>query len=387
MSGVPQSFLDRELLRAVQNDDAEAVRAALAKGADAFASEDGGTLLQFAAKASRPAALRAMVARETERGRLGELRDHKLLYFCTPGKDDEKAAECVRVVLEIPGLDPNRPNSSGIRPLAWAARDGRPAILRALLAACDPMAVDTRGDGEGRDALMNAAFFGRADAVELLLPVSDAFRVDEQGVCALNLAASSRHGGTGSDHLACMRLLTRSWSAEQWAGPLATHAVRDAGRLDIPTERLEFLLERMPASAVFARDRRPGLGEPLLESALRGFTAPAAFRLLVAARLSGDAPRLPGEDRDLLAFMAEILNWRDDEPIGAGLLAKIDALAPLFTPSQVRAALSGARQLHRAGSLHALVQAAEIADAMAKPAAGGKNGAAPPLPTRPASRI
>ena len=160
--GATLAAQSRTLIDAAKAGDATAVRALLAKGADANATDaDGSTALHWAVEnddAELTSALLAAGARPRVANRHGIAPLH---LAATNGN----AAIVQRLI--VAGADVNGATPGGETPLMMAARTGTPEIVKALLT--HGAAVDARERWRGQTALMWAASENNADAVRLLL--------------------------------------------------------------------------------------------------------------------------------------------------------------------------------------------------------------------------
>jgi hypothetical protein len=397
----PADWFHDRLSDAIERDDGDAARRLLAEGADPLASSGSGlSFIGDAARNGRPRALEAMLGSAQEHAR--RERELHLLPLSLMGDDEQGAIACMRMVLALPGVDPNmmttRPTSydTGHRLFPYAARAGRVETLKVLLDYCDPQMPSH----DGSDALMSAAHFLRPEAVRLLIGHCDPKRVLPDGNCALS-AAITQHASSATQNAAaaleCARALADAWDEAQWKSPEALLAARHAVRHDANPERFALVLEKMGPDALFApsptieAESRLFSGHEtprplrLLEVAARSHVSPSLMRLLVRAQLASLGTQSESLRPDLLERVALMLGSASrDIRGGERWVASLDALAPLFTPEQAWSALRDARSLRHAPALHALVQAAEIARA-AGASGGASDGAA--VAPRPAARI
>lgn len=144
------------------------------------------------------------------------------------------------VELLLPHSDAAAAGAGGLTALMCAARGGSAECVRALLGSSDPLARDARG----RDALMWAARSGSEEAAAVLLPWSDASRVDGRGMSALMWAASEGRSAEG-----LVRLLLPE--SEAWQeGPCAETAASLLER-----RGAKGLGEEVAAAAVWQKER------------------------------------------------------------------------------------------------------------------------------------
>ena len=153
---------DVQLIQAVKNGDATAVRALLGRGADVDARlGDGATALHWAAHLNDLEAADLLIRAGAAVDATNDLGVTPLWVATTAG-----SAAMVAKLLEAHG-DPNIAPDTGGTPLMIAARQGNVAAVRSLLAhGAD---VNAREGAQGQTALMWAVSQRRPQAVRVLL--------------------------------------------------------------------------------------------------------------------------------------------------------------------------------------------------------------------------
>lgn len=143
--------------------------------------------------------------------------DLKIHVACRAGDLD-----AVEVLLtQAPSIDMNRCDGDGRTPLFHAASKGRTAVVAALLAQGERVAVDLPSPRTGATALIGAAGSGHTDVVKLLLADG---RADP---CSIGLRKrGALHGAALYGHAAVARLLID----DVRLGPDSMHAADETGR-------------------------------------------------------------------------------------------------------------------------------------------------------------
>ena len=161
-SAAGASAADVQLIQAVKNGDATAVRALLGRGADVDARlGDGATALHWAAHLNDLETADLLIRAGAAVDATNDLGVTPLWVATTAG-----SAAMVAKLLEARG-DPNIAPDTGGTPLMIAARQGNVAAVRSLLAhGAD---VNAREGAQGQTALMWAVSQRRPEAVRVLL--------------------------------------------------------------------------------------------------------------------------------------------------------------------------------------------------------------------------
>ena len=156
------SAVDAQLIQAVKNGDATAVRALLGRGADVNARQgDGATALHWAAHLNDLETAGLLLRAGADVDAMNDLGVTPLWVATTAG-----SAAMVARLLEARG-DPDIAPDTGGTPLMIAARQGNVAAVRSLLAhAAD---VDAKEGAQGQTALMWAAARRQPAVVQVLL--------------------------------------------------------------------------------------------------------------------------------------------------------------------------------------------------------------------------
>ncbi|KAH0998912.1 hypothetical protein HUJ05_013321 [Dendroctonus ponderosae] len=76
--------------------------------------------------------------------------------------------DLLELMLQVPGLDPNKPDNEGNTPLHFAAQAGQVECLNCLASRCRGVEIDARNN-LGFTPLMKAALQGRNKCAKLLL--------------------------------------------------------------------------------------------------------------------------------------------------------------------------------------------------------------------------
>ena len=153
---------DAQLIQAVKKGDATAVRALLARDADASARQgDGATALHWAAHLNDLETADLLIGASAAVDAANDLGVTPLWVAATAGS----AAMVARLLAA--GADPDVAPDTGGTPLMIAARQGNAAAVRSLLAhGAD---VNAQEGGQGQTALMWAVARGHADVARTLL--------------------------------------------------------------------------------------------------------------------------------------------------------------------------------------------------------------------------
>lgn len=144
----------------------------------------------------------------------GDLRLH---IACRAGDMDTVEA----LLVQAPSIDVNACDAEGRTPLFHAASKGRTAVVAALLAQGERIAVDLPSPRTGATVLVGAAGSGRTEVVELLLADG---RADP---CSVGLRKrGALHGAALYGHAAVAKLLID----DVRLGPNGMHAADETGR-------------------------------------------------------------------------------------------------------------------------------------------------------------
>jgi hypothetical protein len=100
------------------------------------------------------------------------------------------------------GADPNKQHKDGLSPLGVAIYRGHLSLLREVLLPHPRLDVDARDDAGGRTALFQAAYWGKTEAVQLLLREkreggggADPMVLTKMATCAFQVARVKGHVG------------------------------------------------------------------------------------------------------------------------------------------------------------------------------------------------
>ncbi len=213
-----------DIARAIADDDADALAAALAHGGNPNAVLDyGETPLARAVETQDPALVAALLNVGAKSDRADALGVTPLLLGCERGNGAIVAA------LVAAGAPVDQSNADAVTPLAMCARFADPEAVRALLArgaAAD--SVDLRG----QTPLMWAASAGRLDAVSALLaagagvnretpngftPLFFALESGKPGAASALIAAGAdvKHRGPENTSALQMALYQKNWAAAE----------------------------------------------------------------------------------------------------------------------------------------------------------------------------
>lgn len=197
-AGSPVNTADQSgrtpLMAAARLGASEGVELLLKAGADPAARDaDGCTALAYAAASGSPVAMQHLLkagSKADEADRNGKTPLHH--FVCNSlGKDDEDAAECLRLLLKA-GANVQSRDTAGKTPLHRAVDVHCVGLIRALLAA----GADANARfGEGRTVLHEAAQQGYTDILRLLLESgADPNAEDSSGRRPLHEAAGCLSG-------------------------------------------------------------------------------------------------------------------------------------------------------------------------------------------------
>jgi len=188
----------------------EALRALLAQGADLCAdlsfqdSLEGHTALHIAAMGTSIEIVRLLLP-HSDLNAINHSGDTPLmnaLVRATCATSEKKREEHLRVAdfLVSQGCDATMADRQGFTPLMVAATLPNAVFFAKILKRSEPKAIYLGSSAEdifrGKTALMFAAQFGRAEAVKMLLPLSDALAVTKSEKSALHFAAQIEDCGS-----------------------------------------------------------------------------------------------------------------------------------------------------------------------------------------------
>lgn len=118
------------------------------------------------------------------------------------------------------GADPNKQHKDGLSPLGVAIYRGHLQLVREVLLPHPRLDIDARDDAGGRTALFQAAYWGRTEALQLLLRDTreggggaDPTVLTKMATCAVQVARIKGHKG-------CVMLL------EEWERTFLLHKLR-----------------------------------------------------------------------------------------------------------------------------------------------------------------
>lgn len=100
------------------------------------------------------------------------------------------------------GADPNKQHKDGLSPLGVAIYRGHLPLVREVLLPHPRLDVDARDDAGGRTALFQAAYWGKSEALQLLLREkreggggADPMVLTKMAICAVQVARVKGHKG------------------------------------------------------------------------------------------------------------------------------------------------------------------------------------------------
>lgn len=159
--------------------------------------------------------LRALLDGFESQGLLGDSKEKNRAAFCdargdTPLMLAARAGSANGVRLLADFFDASDKNNRGEDALSVAMQNSRApneTVLEVLRVLVELGVSQKNADNQGRTAIMEAAFNGRAECVKILLNGSDAKMSDNEGDTALMCAVIDETQATNPDFLECVRAL------------------------------------------------------------------------------------------------------------------------------------------------------------------------------------